>query len=261
MSDNRFTGAAVLVTGAASGIGAAVALEFAREGARVAVIDRDEVNAARTAERIAESGGEATALAVDVRDSDAVAECVAACVDTLGGVDVLVNNAAVVRYGDVASLSRGDWDLQIETNLTGVYTMCHSVIPVMKASGGGAIVNLSSAQAVASQARVAAYAATKAAILSLTRTLAIDHAADGIRANCVMPGSVRTGMLRYAAEIFDADDPEGAMERWGKVHPIGRVIEPVEIARVVLFLASDDASAVTGSGWPVDGGLTARLSV
>ena len=261
MTGAGFAGKAALVTGAGSGIGEAVARALAGAGAAVAVVDSDERAAGRVVAHLEQDGARVVPVITDVRDFGAVADAVRRCVDELGGIDVLVNSAAVVRYADVTELTEDDWDRQIDTNVKGVYNVCHHAIPAMRRRGGGAIVNLSSAQALASQALVVAYAASKAAILSMTRTMAIDHAKDRIRVNCVLPGSVRTAMLHLAAELFSPGDADRAIDTWGEAHPIGRVIEPVEVARVVLFLAGDDASAVTGAAWQVDGGLTARLAV
>jgi NAD(P)-dependent dehydrogenase (short-subunit alcohol dehydrogenase family) len=182
-------------------------------------------------------------------------------VDAFGGLDVLVNNAGVVRYGELPDLSEEDWDLMLDTNLKGPYLMAKHAIPVMRERGGGAIVNLASVQAVVSQPLVAAYAASKGGVVSLTRTMAIDHAKDGIRVNCVLPGSVRTPMLRYGADLFEPSDPEAAIESWGRNHLIDRVIEPEEVARVILFLASEDAAVVTGAPHFVDGGLAVRSAI
>lgn len=250
-----------VVTGAGGGIGAAVVRELARRGARVVVLDRDEHAARRIADAIvAKSGGDALARACDVRDGDECRDALAEAVARLGGIDVLVNSAGVVRYGRVDELSEDEWDLQLDTNLKGIYLMAHHVVPLLRDRGGGAIVNVASTQAFASQELVPAYAASKGGVVALTRALALDHAREGIRVNAVAPGSVDTPMLRYAAERFSPSDPAAAISGWGESHPIGRVITPEEVARVIAFLASDDASAVTGATYLVDGGATAKLS-
>jgi NAD(P)-dependent dehydrogenase (short-subunit alcohol dehydrogenase family) len=261
MAGERFTGRVALVTGAGAGIGAAVARGFAAEGAVVALADRDGDAAEAVAAELRSGGARTTALAVDVRRADETRRAVEDCVAELGGLDVLVNAAGVVRYAELPDLDEADWDLQLDTNLKGVFLLSRAAIPVMRERGGGAIVNFSSVQAVASQPLVAAYAASKAGVVALTKTMAIDHGRDGIRVNCVLPGSVRTPMLRQGGELFAPDDPEGELERWGAQHPIGRLIEPEEVARVVLFLASDDASAVTGAPVLTDGGLAAKIGI
>src|SRR5690606_12766511 len=206
----RLTGRVVVVTGAGAGIGAAVARMAAAEGAAVAVLDVD----GGAAQVVADES--ASAHAVDVRSAAQVESVIADVERDHGRIDALANIAGVVRYGTVTELSEDDWDLQIDTNLKGVYLMCRSVIPAMRRAGGGAIVNTASAQAFASQPLVAAYSASKAGVVSMTRTLALDHAPDAIRVNCVCPGSVETPMLRYGAEHLAGDVPaEQTMHSWG----------------------------------------------
>jgi len=251
-----------VVTGAGAGIGRAVALRFAAEGAKVVVLDRDLQAAHATAQAIAAEGGAALAIGVDIGSPEQVAKAFSTIADTFGGVDVLVNNAGVVRYGAVPEFSVEDWDLVMDTNVKGTFLTVKHAVPLMRRRGGGAIVNTASAQAFASQRTVAAYSASKGAIVAMTRTLALDHAGDGIRVNCVCPGSVRTPMLRYGAEYFEGDDdPEATMAGWGEQHPIGRLIEPGEVAALIVFLAGEQASAITGAPYFVDGGLLARLGV
>jgi NAD(P)-dependent dehydrogenase (short-subunit alcohol dehydrogenase family) len=257
----RFADRVALVTGAGAGIGAATARMLAAEGAAVGVADLRLDAARATAHAIAAAGGRAHPVALDVRRQDEARTAVDSVVAELGGLDVLVNNAGIVIYGELPDLSEDDWDAQLETNLKGPYNLSKFAVPVMRGRGGGAIVNLSSAQALASQPLVAAYSASKAGVVALTKTMAIDHGKDGIRVNCVLPGSVRTPMLRQGADLFEPDDPEAAMEAWGRVHPLGRVIEPEEVAAVILFLASDDAAAVTGGAYLADGGLAAKLAI
>ncbi|HEY1761510.1 MAG TPA: SDR family NAD(P)-dependent oxidoreductase [Acidimicrobiales bacterium] len=253
----RFAGKVAIVTGAGMGIGEAVARRLAQEGASVVIFDFDEAAAKKVTAEINALGQSAVAVigsvsvASDARQATIVAD------EEFGGVDYLVNNAGVVIYGEVPEFKEDDWDTVVDTNLKGQFLMSKYAINSMRLRGGGAIVNLSSVQALISQREVAAYAASKGGIVSLTKTLALDHAKDMIRVNAVLPGSVRTPMLRHAAELAPGD-PEATVAQWGKLHPRGTVIEPDEIANVVVFLLSDEASAVTGAPYIVDAGLSAQ---
>lgn len=256
------TGRVAIVTGAGAGIGAAVARRLAADGATVAVWDVSADAAEGTVAEIRRSGGTARAYAVDVTDGASVRTASNAVAADLGGVDVLANIAGVVRYGTVVEMSEEDWDLIVDTNLKGIFLTAKHVVPHLQRRGGGVIVNTASAQAFASQPRVAAYTATKGAIVAMTRALAVDHAGDGIRAVCVCPGSVRTPMLRYGAEMISPDvDADETMQSWGSRHPLGTLIEPEDVANLVAFLTSEQAAAITGAPYLIDAGLTSRLGV
>jgi NAD(P)-dependent dehydrogenase (short-subunit alcohol dehydrogenase family) len=255
----RFTGKAGIVTGAGMGIGAAVARALADEGAAVAVFDRNAAAAEQVSAQINEAGGRAIAVVGSVSDAADAQRAVEAAVQAFGGLDVLVNNAGVVIYGGVPDYREQDWDTVVDTNLKGQFLMTKYAVPRISERGGGAIVNLASVQAIASQREVASYSASKGGVVSLTKSLALDLAGDRIRVNCVLPGSVRTPMLRHAAELAPGD-PEQTIETWGRIHPRGTVIEPEEIAAVVLFLLSADASAMTGAAVVADAGLTAQAA-
>lgn len=183
-------------------------------------------------------------------------------VRTFGGVNILVNSAAVHPFGTVMETDHETWTRCLNVNVTGIYLFVRSCVPAMKERGGGAIVNIASVQGYACQRGVAAYVASKGAILSLTRALAMDHAADGIRVNSISPGSIATPMLEYAARTFSPDVPvTEVFRRFGEAHPLGRVGTPEEVAELAAFLASSKASFCTGGDYRIDGGLTAGLAV
>jgi NAD(P)-dependent dehydrogenase (short-subunit alcohol dehydrogenase family) len=235
------------VTGAASGIGAAVALRLCSDGTRVVSVDRADCDAV--------PGG--LAVQADVSLDGDCARTVAAAVDRFGRVDVLVNSAGIQRYGDVVDTTPADWDEVIAVNLRSAYLMSHHAIPHLAATGSGAVVHVSSVQALAAQRGVAAYAASKGALVALTHAMAVDHA-PAVRVNAVLPGSVDTAMLRASARTF-ADDEDQALTDWGAMHPLGRVARAEEVAEVVAFLCSPRASFVTGSIVRADGGLMSRI--
>lgn len=251
----RFEDKAIVITGAGSGIGRACAIAFAREGGRVAVADIDEQHGIETVRQITTFGGQGVFTRCDVTSASDVDNLIKTTVDSFGGVDALHNNAGIVRYGTVVSMPEDEWDLILDVNLKAQYLACKFAIPEMRKRGGGAIVNTASIQAFSMQRMVAAYAASKGAVVSLTKALALDHACDNIRCNCIAPGSIQTAMLDDAANLFSSDNPAQAIANWGNAHPLGRIGRPEEVANLVLFLASEESSFCTGGCYLIDGGL------
>jgi NAD(P)-dependent dehydrogenase (short-subunit alcohol dehydrogenase family) len=252
-----FDGKVALVTGAAMGLGAAFARAFAAEGAAVGLLDVDEHALESTAASIAGSGGRAVSIVGDVSEAAVAEGAVRTVVSEFGCLDVLVNNAGVVRYGELPRFPEEDWDYVLGINLKGMYQTSRFAIPEFRKQGGGAIVNVASVQAYWSHQGAVAYSASKGGVVAFTRALALDHAREGIRVNAVAPGTVLTPMVRDAAQRSNPQNPDAALAEFAQTHPIGRIIQPEEVANVVLFLASDKASVVTGITLPVDGGLLA----
>lgn len=246
----RFEGKVAIVTGGASGIGAAFARRVHGEGAAVMIADMD---AQRGAALAAELGQRVAFRRTDVADPAAMEALGAETVTAFGGVDILYNNAGIGCYGLTPDLPVEEWRRVIAVNLDGVFFGCRAVIPHLKARGGGAIVNTASASGMRADYGFTAYNAAKAGVINYTRSLAIDHARDNIRANAVCPGPVDTPILTTGVDAMP-----GLRAEWEQVVPAGRFARAEEIAAVAAFLASDDASAVTGAAIPVDGGLTAH---
>ncbi|MFF0015427.1 SDR family NAD(P)-dependent oxidoreductase [Streptomyces sp. NPDC005374] len=251
----RFIGRTALVTGAGSGIGQAIAVAFAAEGAQVVVAGRRQEPLSDTVRLIEQAGGKALAVTADVSRAAEIEAVVDAAVDRFGSLDVAVNNAGVFRGGQpLADLSSADWQEQLDINLTGVFLALRAEVRRMRSqSSGGAIVNIASTiGAHTRRPGAAAYAATKAAVSALTRGAALDHIHDGVRINAVSPGPVDTPMSLRPGET-EAD----RADRVRNALPLGRVSSRSEIAAAVLYLASDDASSVVGTDLVVDGGATA----
>lgn len=248
-----FTGKVVIVTGGASGIGLACCKEFAARGGGVALVDRDARLGKESAKSIQSSGGRAEFFHADVSQRDAVESLVGKITERLGGIDVLVNNAGIQRYGTATTLSEEEWDEVLNINLKSAFLMAKYAIPEMIKRGGGAIVITGSVQSVAAQRNSVHYVVSKHGLLGLTRCLALDYAADRIRANCVLPGAIDTPMLRWAAALDE--HPERVLEACDRLHALGHMGKPEEVAKVIVFLASDWASFMTGSAVMVEGGL------
>jgi NAD(P)-dependent dehydrogenase (short-subunit alcohol dehydrogenase family) len=245
---NRLQGKSAIVTGAASGIGRATAELFAREGARLAINDVNEVRLREIAAGIAAAGGDVVAIAGDVSVETDVSALVAKAVETYGRLDIAIANAGIIPLGDVFEIDVAAWDKVMAIDGRGMFLTCKYAIEAMLKTGGGSIVCTSSISGEAGQKRQAAYGPAKFVASGLTKHLAIEWAGQGIRVNAVAPGTINTERVQQLA-----DEPGGPeyLVVMKKQHPVGRIGEPIEVARAILFLASDDASFITGVVLPV----------
>ncbi|HTX00992.1 MAG TPA: SDR family NAD(P)-dependent oxidoreductase [Acidimicrobiales bacterium] len=254
-------GTVAVVAGAASGIGRAVAARLSQAGAQVELADVDERALGTTLGELRAAGLSAAGSVVDASDDAAVGAFIASVADRHGRLDALVNSVGIQRYGTVETTPLEVWDEVMAVNLRSMFLMARHSVPLMRRHGGGAVVNVASAQAVASQRNVVAYTASKGAIVAFTRAMAVDHAGEGIRVNCVLPGSIDTPMLRAAASSLCRHDPQSVILTWGRGHPIGRVGQPAEVADACLYLVSPLSSFVTGAELRVDGGVLAGVGL
>jgi NAD(P)-dependent dehydrogenase (short-subunit alcohol dehydrogenase family) len=254
----RVAGKAALVSGAAAGIGHSIALRLAEEGAKVAVADIDAARGGDVAAEIEAAGGEALFVALDVTDEAAWAAAVGAVEAAFGGLDILVNNAGITIIESVENMSLADWRSVMAVNIDGVFLGTKSAMPAMRRAGGGSIINISSILGLTGLEKLSAYCASKGAVRLFTKAVALECGRDGsaIRVNSIHPGYIHTAMMEDTCRRDYGDIPTGLAEL-GKLHPIGRVGEPEEIASGVLYLASDEAKFVTGSELVIDGGYTA----
>jgi NAD(P)-dependent dehydrogenase (short-subunit alcohol dehydrogenase family) len=246
-------GSVAVIAGGASGIGEASAYVLAERGARIALVDRDAVRGEALVASLRASGAEAQLFVGDISVGEQVERIAAAVDEAFGAIDVLVHSAGILAYGTVESISEQDWDRVLGVNLRSAFLMSKFCVPRMAQRGGGSIILIGSVQSVSAARASVHYVVSKHGLLGLARSLAVDHAAQGIRANCVLPGTVDTPMLHAVAER--AADPDRLTQSLSETHLLGRIADAREVASLVAFLASDEASFITGAGIPVDGGL------
>jgi NAD(P)-dependent dehydrogenase (short-subunit alcohol dehydrogenase family) len=256
-SPGRLAGKRAVVTGAGTGIGLATARLFAVQGARVLLHSRTEGNAARAVREVlaAAPDGQVEALHGPLEDRAAGDEVATAVADRFGGLDVLVNNAAIDNFEPLHEIDDETWRRVLDLNLDAVFVLTRALLPELRSSGAGSIVNVASAAALVGTPGMPAYTASKGALVSLTRQLAIEYAPDGLRANSICPGSIDTPMFRES--LGDRGDPERAYAERVAKHPLGRIGTPEDVAFAAVYLASDESSFVTGANLAVDGGLIA----
>ncbi len=246
------TGKRALITGGASGIGRATALLFAREGAAVAVADLDEVGGQAVVQTILGDGGQAIFVHCDVTQAADCERAVQLAVTDLGGLDILFNNAGIIRRATVLDTTEEEWDQVMAVNVKSIFLLGKYAIPVMAQAGGGAIVNTSSGWGLVGGRNAVSYCASKGAVVNMTRAMALDHGEQNIRVNCICPGDTDTPMLRNEAQQLGASDEDFLADAADR--PLRRIGKPEDIAQAALYLASDAASFVTGTALVVDGG-------
>ncbi len=248
-----FKGKVAVVTGGGSGIGKACAREFSENNAAVAVVDRDPKAGRETALELKSKGGEVEFFQVDVSSRSEVESLVPRIVSAFGGIDMLVSNAGIQRYGTVTTTSEEEWDEVMNINLKGAFLMSKYFIPKMIERGGGSIVIVGSVQSVGAVRNSVHYVVSKHGLLGLTRCIALDYGKENIRANCVLPGAINTPMLRWSINLDS--NPARVEQACNDLHIRGKMGRPEEVAHVIVFLASDLASFMTGSPVMVEGGL------
>lgn len=248
----RLENKTAIVTGAAGGIGRATSLALAAEGAAVVLLDLNTDAVAVVADEIRQAGGAALPIPTDVSQESDIESAVARAMAEFGRIDVVFNNAGIIRRTTAPETTVEEWDRVFGVNVRGIFLMCKHVVPLMAAAGGGSIINTGSGWGLKGGARALSYCASKGAVVNMTRALAIDHGPQGIRVNSVNPGDVNTGMLRDEARQLAQDADEFLAEAADR--PLRRMGEPEEVASAVVWLASDESSYVTGAALVVDGG-------
>ena len=249
----RLKGRKAIITGAAAGIGFETARRFAAEGAQVVLSDIDSMAVDAAAGEIVG----AIAIAADVTDQGQIDRMISGAIEAFGGLDIIVNNAGIPMLGTVETLAEADWDREIDVNLKSIYRTGRAVWPHFKSQGGGVILNTASIAGLLGSPGQASYGAAKAGVINLTRCMAIDGAAIPIRVNCICPGFIETPMV--LAYLAGQDDPAASRAEVDAMHPLGGIGRPADIANGFVYLASDEASWVTGTVLTIDGGLTAGI--
>ena len=258
----RVEGKVALVTGAGSGNGRAIALALAVEGARVTCADVNAASAQQVADEVTQQGGAAIAVGMDVTRAADCAAAVQQTVDAFGGLDILVNNAGIWVPGTILALSEADWDRQQVVNAKGVFLMTKAALPAIIARGGGSVIMLASIAGLKGTAGSLAYNASKHAVIGLTRCLALDHAADGVRVNAICPGLIETRMGDQVLREWGREDGvEQTRRQLLESYPLGRLGRPEDVAAIAVHLASDESAWVTGTYYVVDGGTTLKVRV
>ena len=242
----RLQGKVVLITGFGSGLGQAIAVRFAKEGAKVAGLSRRREAGEETLQQIHTTGGEAIFVPTDIRNATEIQAAVAEAIRSFGGLDIVVNSAGIRLTGTATDISKEEWDAVIDTNLTGTFLISRAAIPELRRRGGGCIINISAISGIHGTPGRVAYSASKGAVVNLTEAMALDHAAEHIRVNCICPGPTETPMINIISLEQRA--------RMDQRVPIGHIGRPEDIAEAALYLASDAARQVTGAILAVDGG-------
>ncbi len=252
----RLRNKVAIITGAGSGIGRTTALLFSEEGAQVAIVEIDKERGQDTVDMIRGKGEEALLIPTDITDSSQVKSMVNKVIETYGKMNILVNNAGLYLQGDTISTNEKQWDRIMAVNLRAAFLCCKYCIPPMIESGGGVVINVSSEAGIVAIKNQVAYNTSKAGLISLTKSIALDFASQNIRANCVCPGTTQTPLV--ASVLAKQADPERARREVEKVRPANRLGKPEEIAYGILYLASDESPYATGTVLSVDGGYTAQ---
>ncbi|HYL45457.1 MAG TPA: SDR family NAD(P)-dependent oxidoreductase [Candidatus Limnocylindrales bacterium] len=251
----RLSGKVAFITGGGTGIGRACALAFAKEGAKVAVVGRTKSPLEGVSREITSSGGDSFATPCDVTDRASVEHALAASANHFGRLDTIVNNAGAVAVASAEETSDEDWHRLLDVNLTGSFLVSRAALPLLRKAGGGTITNIGSVLGLVARKQRAAYCAAKAGVIGLTRAMAVDHAHENIRVNCICPAIVETEL--GLASMAKAADPAAERRRRSAEIPLGRLGKPEEVALMAVYLASDESAWVTGAIIPLDGGTSA----